>query len=267
MREAPPAGQAAGKGEAVAAMFGRIAPRYDLLNRILSFGIDRAWRREAVAAVAVGAPQRVLDVATGTGDVALLLARALPGATVTGVDFSEPMLALARQKAARAAGAELADAGRLRFALADAGRLRFALADAGRLRFQHADALALPFPDASFDAVTVAYGVRNFADVAAGLREMRRVLVPGGRIAVLEFPPPDGRFTGTALRWYGRTVMPTLGRWLSGDPHAYAYLPASTSAFLAPERLADALRAARFGDVRYRLQTFGVSALHVGVAS
>jgi demethylmenaquinone methyltransferase / 2-methoxy-6-polyprenyl-1,4-benzoquinol methylase len=257
MREAPPAGQAAGKGEAVAAMFGRIAPRYDLLNRILSFGIDRAWRREAVAAVAVGAPQRVLDVATGTGDVALLLARALPGATVTGVDFSEPMLALARQKAARAAGAELADA----------GRLRFALADAGRLRFQHADALALPFPDASFDAVTVAYGVRNFADVAAGLREMRRVLVPGGRIAVLEFPPPDGRFTGTALRWYGRTVMPTLGRWLSGDPHAYAYLPASTSAFLAPERLADALRAARFGDVRYRLQTFGVSALHVGVAS
>jgi demethylmenaquinone methyltransferase / 2-methoxy-6-polyprenyl-1,4-benzoquinol methylase len=257
MREAPPAGQAAGKGEAVAAMFGRIAPRYDLLNRILSFGIDRAWRREAVAAVAVGAPQRVLDVATGTGDVALLLARALPGATVTGVDFSEPMLALARQKAARAAGAELADA----------GRLRLALADAGRLRFQHADALALPFPDASFDAVTVAYGVRNFADVAAGLREMRRVLVPGGRIAVLEFPPPDGRFTGTALRWYGRTVMPTLGRWLSGDPHAYAYLPASTSAFLAPERLADALRAARFGDVRYRLQTFGVSALHVGVAS
>jgi demethylmenaquinone methyltransferase / 2-methoxy-6-polyprenyl-1,4-benzoquinol methylase len=257
MREAPPAGQAAGKGEAVAAMFGRIAPRYDLLNRILSFGIDRAWRREAVAAVAVGAPQRVLDVATGTGDVALLLARALPGATVTGVDFSEPMLALARQKAARAAGAELADA----------GRLRFQHADAGRLRFQHADALALPFPDASFDAVTVAYGVRNFADVAAGLREMRRVLVPGGRIAVLEFPPPDGRFTGTALRWYGRTVMPTLGRWLSGDPHAYAYLPASTSAFLAPERLADALRAARFGDVRYRLQTFGVSALHVGVAS
>jgi demethylmenaquinone methyltransferase / 2-methoxy-6-polyprenyl-1,4-benzoquinol methylase len=238
--ERPPPGPAPEKGPAVAAMFGRIAPRYDLLNRVLSLGVDRAWRREAVAAALHVAPRRILDVATGTGDLALLLARARPEATVVGIDFAEPMLALAREKGARAGA---------------------------RVAWQQADALALPFEDASFDAVTVAYGLRNFADVAGGLREMRRVLRPGGRLVVLEFPPPDGRLAGRALRWYGRTVMPTIGGWLSGDREAYAYLPASTMAFLEPERLADALRAAGFGDVRYRLQSFGISALHVGIAS
>jgi demethylmenaquinone methyltransferase / 2-methoxy-6-polyprenyl-1,4-benzoquinol methylase len=240
MTARPPAGPAPDKGPAVAAMFGRIAPRYDLLNRVLSFGIDRSWRREAVRAALHGAPDRILDVATGTGDLALLLAAEGHGAKVVGVDFAEPMLARARAKAVRV-GADVV--------------------------WQAADALALPFDDGAFDAVTVAYGLRNFADVPRGLREMRRVLRAGGRLVVLEFPPPDGRVAGRALRWYGRTVMPTLGGWLSGDRDAYAYLPASTLAFLAPEPLADSLRAAGFGDVRYRLQTFGISALHVGTAT
>jgi demethylmenaquinone methyltransferase / 2-methoxy-6-polyprenyl-1,4-benzoquinol methylase len=238
--EAPPPGPVPGKGTAVAAMFARIAPRYDLVNRVLSLGIDRSWRREAAQAALAGAPRRILDVATGTGDLALLLAKGAPAHGVTGIDFAEEMLDLARAKALRA-GVPIA--------------------------LQRADALALPFADASFDALTVAYGLRNFADVPGGLREMRRVLVEGGRLVVLEFPPPDDRPIGRAIRWYGRSVMPTLGGWLSGDRSAYAYLPASTQAFLEPERLADAIRGAGFGDVRYRLQTFGISALHVAVAS
>ncbi len=236
----PSAGPTPGKGAAVAAMFGRIAPRYDLVNRVLSLGVDRSWRRDAARSALAHAPARILDVATGTGDLALLLARGAGEGVVTGIDFSEEMLDLARAKAAR---------------------------QGVRVRLERADALALPFADASFDALTVAYGLRNFADVPAGLREMRRVLRAGGRLVVLEFPPPDDRPIGRAMRWYGRSVMPNLGGWLSGDRSAYAYLPASTHAFLEPERLADAMRAAGFGDVRYRLQTFGISALHVAVAA
>jgi demethylmenaquinone methyltransferase / 2-methoxy-6-polyprenyl-1,4-benzoquinol methylase len=236
----PPAGQAPDKGPAVAAMFDRIAPRYDRLNRLLSLGIDRAWRREAVREALADAPARVLDVATGTGDLALMLKRARPACDVTAIDFSDAMLAIAAAKAARA-------------------RLDLSL--------RRADALALPFDDGAFDALTVAYGVRNFADVERGLAEMRRVVRRGGRVVVLEFPPPPPNVAGRALRWYGRRVMPTIGGWISGDPSAYAYLPASTEAFLTPAELSAALAAAGFAAVRHRLQSLGVSALHVGVAA
>lgn len=235
----PPAGQAPDKGPVVAAMFDRIAPRYDRLNRVLSLGIDVGWRREAVAAALAGGPARVLDVATGTADLALMLKRARPTVDVVGVDFAEAMLAVGRAKVARAGLT---------------------------LPLLHGDALALPFDDASFDAVTVAYGVRNFADVGRGLREMRRVLRAGGRLVVLEFPPPPANLVGRALRWYGRSVMPVIGGWISGDRAAYAYLPASTEAFLTPDALGAAMRAAGFAHVRHRLQSFGVSALHVGEA-
>ncbi len=239
----PPPGQSPGKGAAVAAMFGRIAPRYDLVNSVLSLGVDRSWRREAAALALAHAPAHVLDVATGTGELAMLLARGRSGARppeVTGIDFAHEMLDIARLKAERAGLP---------------------------IRLERADALDLPYADGAFDAVTIAYGLRNFADVPAGLREMRRVLSAGGRLVVLEFPPPDERPIGRALRWYGRSVMPTIGGWLSGDRSAYAYLPASTLAFVESERLADAMRSVGFGDVRFRTQTFGISALHVGVAA
>ncbi len=235
----PPAGQAPDKGPLVAAMFDRIAPRYDRLNRLLSLGIDGAWRREALAAALADGPARVLDVATGTADMALLLKRARPETQVIGVDFAETMLQVGRAKVARL-GLEVS--------------------------LQRADALALPFADASFDALTVAYGLRNFADVERGLAEMRRVLRVGGRLVVLEFPPPPANLAGRALRWYGRHVMPMIGGWISGDRTAYAYLPASTEAFLAPAELSAAIAAAGFARVQHRLQSFGVSALHVGVA-
>lgn len=236
----PPAGQAPGKGPVVAAMFDRIAPRYDRLNRLLSLGVDVGWRRQAVQAALADGPERVLDVATGTADLALMLKRARPQAEVIGVDFAEAMLAVGRSKA-RQRGL--------------------------RVELRRGDALALPFEDASFDALTVAYGLRNFADVAHGLAEMRRVVRRGGRVVVLEFPPPPANLAGRALRWYGRTVMPTIGGLVSGDRSAYAYLPASTEAFLTPDELTSALRAAGFDQVRHRLQSFGVSAMHVGVAA
>ncbi len=225
------------KGSQVRAMFDAIAPRYDLLNALLSLGVDRGWRREAVAWAVAKSPAAVLDVATGTADLAIALRRAAPNASVVGVDFSEPMLDIGRSKARRAGVDVVLEVG---------------------------DGTALPYADASFDAVTIAYGLRNFADVDAGLREFRRVLRPGGRLVVLEFPPPPRGLFGRLFRVYFTRVVPWLGGLVSGRRGAYAYLPASVLAFPAPEALADRLRRAGFRDVRYRLQTWGVSALHRG---
>jgi demethylmenaquinone methyltransferase / 2-methoxy-6-polyprenyl-1,4-benzoquinol methylase len=234
----PPIGEGdPAKGAQVRAMFDAIAPRYDLLNALLSLGVDRGWRRQAVAWATANAPREVLDVATGTADLAIALRRAAPAAAVVGVDVSEPMLAMGRAKAARR-GIEL--------------------------RLEVADGTALPFADGSFDSVTIAYGLRNFGDIDAGLREFRRVLRRGGRLVVLEFPPPPGGPFGRLFRGYFARVVPWLGGLVSGRPEAYAYLPASVMAFPAPEALADRLRRAGFRDVRYRLQTWGVSALHRG---
>jgi demethylmenaquinone methyltransferase / 2-methoxy-6-polyprenyl-1,4-benzoquinol methylase len=234
----PPIGEGdPAKGSQVRAMFDAIAPRYDLLNAVLSLGIDRGWRREAVAWAVAKGPGAVLDVATGTADLALALRRATPAAEVVGVDVSEPMLAVGRAKAARR-GIEV--------------------------RLEVADGAALPFADGSFDAVTIAFGLRNFADIDAGLREFRRVLRRGGRLVVLEFPPPPGGAFGRLFRAYFTGVVPWLGGLVSGRRDAYAYLPASVMAFPAPEALADRMRRAGFRDVRYKLQTWGVSALHRG---
>lgn len=232
-----------GKAERVRAMFSEIAPTYDLLNTVLSFGIDGRWRRQAARAALPGevlgraATPVVLDVATGTGNVVLALKRRCTRCTVVGVDFAEPMLERARVKAALA-GVEAT--------------------------FEVADGSALPYPDGSFDAVTIAYGLRNFADPDAGLREFRRVLRPGGRLVVLEFPPPPRGWFGSVFRGYFTTFLPRVGGWISGKRSAYAYLPASVLAFFPPEDLAQRMRDAGFATVRYHLQSFGISALHVG---
>lgn len=226
-----------GTARAVEEMFGAIAWRYDLLNTVLSLGMDRAWRREAARVALEGFPKRILDVATGTADLALALKAGAPAAEVTGVDLSKPMLKIARRKA-QGRGLEL--------------------------RLERADGLDLPFPDESFDVVTIAYGLRNFADVEAGLREFHRVLRPGGRLVVLEFPPPPEGAFGELFRLYFTRVLPVVGGLVSGRRGAYEYLPRSVLAFPRPERLAALLQQAGFRDVRYKLQTFGVSALHVG---
>ncbi|XOB99578.1 bifunctional demethylmenaquinone methyltransferase/2-methoxy-6-polyprenyl-1,4-benzoquinol methylase UbiE [Deinococcota bacterium DY0809b] len=218
-------------------MFGEIAPRYDLLNRLLSGGVDQRWRRLAVRLATEKAPRRILDVATGTGDVALRLKRVRPAAEVVGADFTPQMLELARAKAERT-GLDV--------------------------RFVEADALALPFADASFDAVTVAFGFRNFADYERGLAEFYRVLAPGGRAVILEFPPPPEGLLGRAYRLYFGGVLPWIGGVISGRPEAYRYLPNSVERFPRPERLAAMLRAAGFAGVRWRLLTGGIAAVHVG---
>ncbi|MEE8536546.1 MAG: bifunctional demethylmenaquinone methyltransferase/2-methoxy-6-polyprenyl-1,4-benzoquinol methylase UbiE [Acidobacteriota bacterium] len=189
----------------VRAMFDRIAPRYDLLNHLLSFGIDIAWRRRSVRVLAPGAGERVLDLCCGTADLCLALAGS--GAQVIGADFSRRMLALGRRKARRR---------------------RSTVSLCG------ADALALPFSPASFDAASVAFGVRNLADPLAGLREVHRVLRPGGRLLVLEFTPPRRPLIQHAHRLYLRTALPALGLLIAGDADAYRYLAKSISAFYEP---------------------------------
>ncbi len=213
-------------------MFGRIAHRYDLLNRVLSVGRDVGWRKTVVRRVAAAGPGRVLDVCTGTGDLAL----AVDGDLVIGADFCLPMLVLARSK----------------------GRGR------GRdVPFCGADALQLPFADCSVDVVMVAFGIRNFSDLEAGLAELVRVLCPGGLLLALEFSRPRGPLA-PFLRWWVRTVPPRIGRVLSGDPEAYSYLPASVSSFAEGSVLCAALEKAGLDDVGARRLTSGVATLYEG---
>jgi demethylmenaquinone methyltransferase/2-methoxy-6-polyprenyl-1,4-benzoquinol methylase len=214
----------------VRSMFDRIAPVYDAMNRLMTAGLDRRWRRETAAAV-VHPGDRVLDVACGTGDLALAAAAA--GGRVTGIDFSTRMLERARRKSSA-------------------------------VEWLEADALALPFDDASFDVVTSGFGVRNLADLEAGLRELRRVLRPGGRIGVLEITQPQGALRPFFRVWFDR-VVPLMGKVLPGGG-AYTYLPASVRRFPGPGDLAAALERAGFADVRYRLFAGGIVALHTGIA-
>jgi demethylmenaquinone methyltransferase/2-methoxy-6-polyprenyl-1,4-benzoquinol methylase len=220
----------------VRAMFDRIAPRYDLLNRAMTAGLDGRWRQAAAAAADLAAGDRALDCCTGTGDLALALAdRVTTAGEVVGVDFSPRMVALARDKAARRGVPAT---------------------------FEVADALALPFPDGAFDAATVAFGIRNVADLDAGLAEMARVVRPGGRVVVLEITTPARlrRFYGV---WFDR-VVPWLGRRLGRDGAAYSYLPASVRRFPEPAQLAARMAAAGLRDVRWRPLAAGIVALHHG---
>ncbi len=221
----------------VRAMFERIARVYDLLNTVMTAGLDRKWRIRAVDLAGVAPGDRVLDVATGTGELALELARRVsPGGEVVGSDFSEAMLARARVKPKPAGG---------------------------ELRFEWGDALALPYEDDSFDAATVGFGLRNFAEMSRGLTEMRRVVRPGGRVVILEFTNPARPPLSFFYRvWFDR-IVPVLGH-LSSDPDAYSYLPDSVKRFPAPAELAAELERAGLHEISYLLTAGGIVVIHVG---
>jgi demethylmenaquinone methyltransferase / 2-methoxy-6-polyprenyl-1,4-benzoquinol methylase len=228
-------------------MFGRIAPRYDLLNHLLSLQLDRLWRRRVARRVRdiLRRPDAVvLDLCCGTGDLALALAGA-GTAHVLGADFAHSMLLRAREKAAAASRRNRAG-------------------EAPILSLLEADALRLPFADSSFDLVASAFGFRNLAAYEVGLLEMLRVLKPGGTLAILEFAEPRPGFFGSLYRWYSRAVLPRIGGLISRDRSAYAYLPASISKFFQPEELAAAMSKAGYDSVRFELWAGGAVALHMG---
>jgi demethylmenaquinone methyltransferase / 2-methoxy-6-polyprenyl-1,4-benzoquinol methylase len=214
----------------VRAMFDRIARVYDRMNSFMTAGMHHRWRERAVDLARVGPGSRALDVATGTGDLAVELARR--GAEVTGLDFAPAMLEVARRKAPG-------------------------------LVFEEGDALALDHPDGAFDAVTVGFGARNFGDLDRGLAEMARVAKPGGRVVVLEITTPQKPPLSWFFKAWFDTVVPALGRF-AGDPDAYTYLPSSVRRFPGPEELAARMAAAGLDDVRWVLTAGGIIAIHAG---
>jgi len=221
---------------AVRSMFDRIAPRYDLLNRVLSGGTDVRWRRRAVDLLELEAPARVLDLCTGTADLLIEALSRDPRSSGLGVDLSHAMLVRGRAKLARG------------------GYDRRAALVGG-------DGEHLPVRDGIFDGALVAFGIRNVGDPVKAMREVLRVLRPGGRFVVLEFSTPGG-LLGAAYRFYSRRVLPLIGGLVSGDASAYAYLPASVAKFPAPEGFASLMREAGFVDVRWTRLTGGIACLH-----
>ena len=226
------------KKEKVQEMFNGIAPRYDLLNHLLSMGIDKSWRRKAMRELEGGRRGTVLDIACGTGDFSIEALR--HGVErVVGADISENMLAVAREKA-REKGLE------------------------DRLEFRYGDSENLDFEDGTFDAVTVAFGVRNFEHLEWGLAEMCRVLRPGGKVVVLEFSTPE-RFPMKQLyRFYFKQILPRVGGFVSGDRKAYEYLPASVFAFPQGDRFLQIMRSCGYRNVAQRRLTFGIASLYTG---
>lgn len=232
-----PYGEEGRKGEQVEKMFDNIAPTYDLLNHSLSFGLDRYWRNTAIDTLSPYVPKQILDVATGTGDFALLATRRLKPEQLLGVDLSEGMLEVGRRK------------------IAEAG-----LSDV--IKFQKEDCMNLSLPDNAFDAVTVAYGVRNFENLDRGLCEMHRVLREGGRLVIIELTTPHSFPMKQVFGLYSHVLMPLVGRFISKDTKAYHYLPASMEAFPQGEEMQKILQKAGFKDVRFKRFTFGLSTLY-----
>lgn len=223
----------------VRSMFGQVAPRYDLANHLLSANVDKYWRNHTVAKVAdiICRPDaRVLDLACGTGDLLIALERRA-GRGLIGSDFCHPMLTGAGTKLKKE-------------------MLKSVLVES--------DALALPFPDASLDLITIAFGYRNLANYRAGLIEMRRVLRPGGALAILEFTNPPNKAFATVYNWYSSNVLPILGGVISGAREAYEYLPASVKKFPEAPELARMMKDSGYSQVDWEYLTFGIAALHIG---
>ncbi len=228
------------KTEQVREMFDSIAPAYDWMNRAMTFGVDRNWRRLMVERIAALHPGHILDIATGTGDLAISLAKRIPAAKVQGIDLSEGMIAIGRRK------------------VSEAG-----LAD--RVTLTCGDSLALPLPDASVDVVTVAFGVRNFEHLDRGYAEMFRVLRPGGRLYVLELSTPVNPIVKPFYRLYTRCLIPVVGRMVSKDNRAYSYLPESIAAVPQGNDMLRLISEAGFSAPSFRRMTFGVCTLYQAV--
>ena len=227
------------KKEEVREMFDNIAPKSDLLNHTLSMSIDRVWRRRVVGEVRRAKPGRILDVATGTGDLAIAMARRIRDVQVLGVDLSEQMLAVARRKI-EARGLD------------------------GRIVLDRGDAERLAVADASVDVATVAFGVRNFGDLGAGLRELARTIKPGGKVVILEFSRPRNRVFRALYEFYSYKILPRIGGLVSRDKRAYEYLPASVGEFPAPEEFMAMMARAGFRNCRARSQSFGIAQIYIG---
>lgn len=225
------------KKEQVARMFDSISGRYDFLNHLLSFGIDKGWRRKLIREARLSSPKRALDIATGTGDLAIALRKA--GAEeIIGLDISNGMLEVGRQKVRKAGLDKLVD-------------------------LQYGDSEAIPFDQGSFDLVTAAFGVRNFEHLDIGLKEMSRVLRPGGKMMILEFSQPESTPFKQLYGFYSKYILPTIGRLVSKDTSAYAYLPESVEAFPYGEAFLERLRKCGLTNVRAIPLTFGVASLYL----
>ena len=219
--------------------FNRIAPRYDFMNRLLSMGIDVTWRKRALKSFR-STPVTILDLATGTGDMAIMEAKKFPEAEITGMDLSEEMLTIAEQKSTR-------------------NNL------SSRIRFVQGDCLASPFADNSFDLATIAFGIRNFEDIAAGCREMLRILRPGGTLVILELSRPQVPLFSSFYHFYLTKVIPAMGKLFAGRPVEYAYLQKSISCVPQGEEVLRLLRSAGFTDCRTARYTFGACSCYTAV--
>ncbi len=228
-----------GKADQVEAMFDNIAPAYDLMNRLMTLGIDRHWRNRAIKLIAMrhNAPRYILDVASGTGDLAMMMARKLDPVGITAVDLSKEMLEVGHRKVSAAGLADI-------------------------ITFSRADCLQLPFPDESFDVVTAAYGVRNFEDIEAGYREMYRVMRPGGLLMILELSTPKNRVVRPIYDLYTKHIIPLVGKMVSKDLSAYSYLPASIQAVPQGADMVALMTRAGFSEASFRTMTFGTCTIY-----
>ncbi|WP_417591322.1 bifunctional demethylmenaquinone methyltransferase/2-methoxy-6-polyprenyl-1,4-benzoquinol methylase UbiE [Owenweeksia hongkongensis] len=227
------------KKEQVAQMFDSISQRYDFLNHMLSMNIDKGWRKKVVKIAAAEGPKQILDVATGTGDLAIALTKAKPD-SIMGIDISNGMLEVGRKK------------------IKEKGLTQI-------ITLQQADSEDLPFEDNTFDIVTVAFGVRNFENLEKGMSEIRRVLKPGGKALVLEFSQPTGFPFKQVYKFYFKNILPTLGKAISKDASAYTYLPESVNAFPYGQKFVDVLENVGFTQNKFQPVTFGVATIYEAV--